>query len=522
VVALDYNPKRLELATALGAEWALDLSRNGIEEAIRETTAGRGVDAVVIAAATGSSEPFEHAASIARDRARVVMVGMTGTAFPYAEFMKKELKIVMSRSYGPGRYDDDFETRGVKYPVGWVRWTETDNLVEILRLMQPNQELRLDVSSLITHRFPLLEAKEAYSLVTSGSEHLGVLLTYTGDKEILTTPTITSSRGSIGDCVIGVIGGGNYARTVLLPKLKQMSGISLGTLVTERGFSAGSGQEHFGFLKAATDVAAVMENDGINAVVIATRHDSHAELASQALKAGKAVWVEKPLALDLHELNAVIEARNAVPEESGAFLQIGFNRRFAPATVQLKAALARQEGPKVLIIRINAGAIAADHWVHASDTGGGRLVGEGCHFIDLARALVGFTISRVDAKAAVNTDGACDDAAISLSFSDGSLASIIYTARGDARSGKERIEAYAGGASYLIDDFRVFTASGDVKAAKWKGNQDKGVDGSLTAFVNAIVNGGPAPVDEVELIETSSATLAVMESLRSGQAVELN
>ena len=160
--------------------------------------------------------------------------------------------------------------------------------------------------------------------------------------------------------------------------------------------------------------------------------------------------------------------------------------------------------------------------MHASDTGGGRLGGEGCHFIDLARALVGFTISRVDAKAAVNTDGACDDAAISLSFSDGSLASIIYTARGDARSGKERIEAYAGGASYLIDDFRVFTASGDVKAAKWKGNQDKGVDGSLTAFVNAIVNGGPAPVDEVELIETSSATLAVMESLRSGQAVELN
>ncbi len=522
VVALDYNLERLKLASALGAEWALDLSKGGVEEIIREMTAGRGADAVIITAATESSEPFEHAASMARDRASVVMVGMTGTAFPYAEFMKKELKIVISRSYGPGRYDDDFETRGVKYPVGWVRWTETDNLVEILRLMQPNQEPQLDISSLITHRFSFEEAETAYSLVTSESEHLGVLLTYTGYKGDLTFPTITPSCNQIRNCVIGVIGAGNYARTILLPKLKRISGVSFGTLVTERGFTAEYGQEHFGFLQAASDTTAVMENDGINAVVIATRHNSHAELASQALKAGKAVWVEKPLALDFDELNAVIEARNSVLEDSGAFLQIGFNRRFAPATEHLRAALARKAGPKVLAIRVNAGAIAAGHWVHSLDTGGGRLVGEACHFVDLARALMGVAISRVDAQAAVNTDGACDDAAVSLSFADGSLASIVYTARGDATSGKERIEAHAGGSSYLIDDFREFTASGDATVSEWKGSQDKGYDRALQAFVNAVVNGGPAPIDEKELIETSSATLAVMESLRSGQVVELN
>ena len=521
VICLDYNPERLKLATEWGAEQALDLAKDGVEMNIREMTQGCGADAIVIAAATESSEPFDTAAAIARDRARVVMVGMTGTAFPYADFMKKELNIVISRSYGPGRYDEDFETRGIKYPKGWVRWTETDNLAETLRLMRLDLEGRLDVSRLITHRFALEEAEQAYGLVTGGGKHLGVVLTYSGDVEETARLTIKPANGQGGSCVIGAIGGGNYARTVLFPKLKGLAGVTLATLVTESGASAEHGQETFGFSVAATDASAVMENEMINAVIVATRHDNHAELAKSALKAGKAVWIEKPLALDFDGLNAVVKARNGQPDENTAFFQIGFNRRFAPATVRLRDALARQAGPKVLAIRVNAGAIPADHWVHAPDVGGGRLVGEACHFIDLARALVGAAITSVDARAARNTDGAADDAAISLGFVDGSLASIIYTARGDTSVGKERIEAHAGGATYLIDDFQSFLVSGDDSATGWKGRQDKGSDEALKAFTEAVTSGGPAPIDEAELIETSNATLAVMESLRSGEVVKL-
>jgi len=519
VVALDYDDGRRALAETLGAEAAPDFSH--AEGTVREMTGGMGCDAVIIAAATSSSEPFDTAAAIARDRARVVLVGLTGTAFPYADFMKKELNIIVSRAYGPGRYDEAFETRGVRYPEGWVRWTETANLEETMRLIRPGAGPRLDVTPLISHRFPFADAEAAYDLVTGGEKHLGVVLEYAGAAETPARPAIKAGTGPAGGCAIGAIGGGNYARTVLLPKLKGLAGVTLATLVTERGASAEHGQQTFGFANADTDPAAVMEDGAINAVVVATRHDSHAGLAARALAAGKSVWVEKPLALSFEQLNAVIEARNGQAEGSGAFFMIGFNRRFAPATERMKQALARHAGPKVISMRINAGAIPAEHWVHDPQAGGGRLLGEACHFIDLARALTGAAITRVDAQAAANTDGAADDASISLSFADGSLANIVYTARGDASSGKERIEAHAGGASYAIDDFRALTVSGDSTTKPWKGVQDKGFDAALKAFAEAVAKGGPAPVDEAELVETSAATLAVVESLRTGSAVEL-
>jgi len=518
VVALDYDDERRALAKALGAEAAPEFGL--ADTTVHEMTQGLGCDAVIIAAATSSSEPFETAAAVARDRARVVLVGLTGTEFPYADFMKKELNIVVSRSYGPGRYDEDFETKGVKYPEGWVRWTETANLEETLRLMQPGNAQRLDVAPLISHRFPFGDAEAAYDLVTGGERHLGVILEYAGVTETA-RPAIKPATGPAKGCVIGAIGGGNYAKTVLLPKLKGLAGVTLATLVTERGASAEHGQGTFGFANADTDPATVMGDDTVNAVVVASRHDSHADLAARALAAGKSVWVEKPLALTFEQLNAVIEARNGQADDGGAFFMIGFNRRFAPATERLRAALARHAGPKVISMRINAGAIPAEHWVHDPGTGGGRLLGEACHFIDLARALVGAAITRIDAQAATNTDGAADDAAISLSFADGSLANIVYTARGDTSSGKERIEAHAGGATYLIDDFRALTVSGDAATKPWKGAQDKGFDAALKAFADAVAKGGPAPVDEAELIETSAATLAVLESLRLGSPVEL-
>ena len=530
-VALDYNPGRLDLARRMGAQAALDLADGGVEEAVSALTAGVGCDGILIAAATDSSEPLATAAAIARDRARVCMVGATGTAFPRREFMQKELNLVVSRSYGPGRYDEDFEGRGMKYPAGFVRWTETKNLAECVRLMSPALARRLDVAPLITHRFPLDEAEAAYALVTGANEpHLGVVLTYPGDSADAADagapagarePSFPApAAGPAGKgCVLGVIGAGNFARTVLLPELKKLTGVRLHTVVTRRGASAEKSRQTFGFAHAGTDEAAVLENPDINAVLIATRHDSHAELTARALEAGKAVLVEKPLGLDREQINRVIAARNG----SAAFFQVGFNRRFAPMAVTVRDRLRGTAGPRFVLLRVNAGSMAADHWVRASDEGGGRILGEVCHFVDLARFLIGAPIASVLADTGAATGGIGDDVTLTLRFADGSLATVAYTALGDMAFGKERIEAYAGGAVFTIDDFRTLVVAEDGRVASRgsRRRQDKGFTGALKAFVGAVAAGGPAPVDEAEVVETSFATIAVLESLRAGTRIDL-
>jgi predicted dehydrogenase len=530
-VALDYNPGRLDLARRMGAQAALDLADGGVAEAVSALTAGVGCDGILIAAATDSSEPLATAAAIARDRARVCMVGDTGTAFPRREFMQKELNLVVSRSYGPGRYDEDFEGRGVKYPAGFVRWTETENLAECVRLMSPALARRLDVAPLITHRFPLDEAEAAYAMVTGASEpHLGVVLTYGGDSADAADagapagardPSFpATAAGPAGKgCVLGVIGAGNFARTVLLPELKKLAGVRLHTVVTRRGASAEKTRQTFGFAHAGADEAAVLENPDINAVLIATRHDSHAELTARALEADKAVLVEKPLGLDRQQINRVIEARNG----SAAFFQVGFNRRFAPLAVTVRDRLRGTAGPRFVLLRVNAGSMAADHWVRASDEGGGRILGEVCHFVDLARFLIGAPIASVLADTGEATGGISDDVTVTLRFADGSLATVAYTALGDMAFGKERIEAYAGGAVFTIDDFRTLVVAEDGRVASHgsRRRQDKGFTGALKAFVGAVAAGGPAPVDEAEVVETSFATIAVLESLRAGTRIDL-
>ncbi len=520
-VALDYDPARLDLAADLGAEATFNLADDSLDRAVAALSGGRGCDAVLIAAATDSSEPFSTAAAIARDRARVTMVGLTGTEFPYGEFMKKELNIIVSRSYGPGRYDSDFEARNVKYPEGWVRWTETENLAETLRLMAPGRRARLDVSALITHRYAIDAAEAAYDLITTGAEpHLGVMLGYPETPSAAPRPAFAEPKGGGGVCVLGVIGAGSFAKSILLPEFKKMNGVRLHTIATQRGASAEHSQQAFGFEHAAADETAVLDNPEINAVLVATRHDSHAELTARALDAGKAVLVEKPLALSFDEINAVIEARNGAGD-GGAFFQVGFNRRFAAMTTKVADGLARTEGPRVVLIRVNAGAIAAEHWVHAADEGGGRVLGEVCHFVDLARFLTGAPIASVQADAAHSAEATCDDVSVALRFADGSLATILYTALGDAASGKERIEVYAGGRSFAIDDFRRLTGSGLSGGGVDSRAQDKGFGPALAAFAGAVASGGPPPIDEAELIETSAATVAVMESLRSGGRIDL-
>lgn len=521
VVAFDTNPARLALARQMGAELTLDPTAEGIDSAVAALSGGIGCDSVLIAAATESSEPLALAAGLARDRARVVMVGKVGTEFDYAAFMKKELSLSVSRSYGPGRYDPDFEGAGIKYPVGWVRWTETENLREAVRLMGRGRPGRLDVGALITHRFPFAAAEDAYTLVTEGGEpHLGVVLTY--DEAGASLPAAPAfpapTAAPAGRCVLGMIGAGAFARTVLLPELVRLPGVELRTLCTQRGASAEHGQQTFGFAHATTDLDAVLGDPAINAVLIATRHGSHAELTARALAAGKAVLVEKPLAMDHAQLERVIAARQG----SAAFFLVGFNRRFAPLVDSMQAHLARHAGPRLIQIRVNAGAVPPDSWVNAADEGGGRILGELCHFVDLARALAGAPIVTVAAEAVAAGPGPCDDVATTLTFADGSLATLLYTARGDTASGKERIELFAGGSVAVLDNFRslALTSGGRTRTEKSLA-QDKGHRAELAAFVQAVAAGGPAPVDEAELVESSRATLAVLDSLREGRRIDL-
>ncbi len=498
VVALDVDVARIDLARQLGVERISEIDDAAINR-ILAWSGDKGVDAVLIAAATDSNEPFATAAAIARDRARVVLVGKTGTEFSYRDFMQKELSVIVSRSYGPGRYDDDFESRGMTYPEGYVRWTETANLAECARLMSPTRQPRLNIAPLISHRFSLEQAEDAYALVTGHEPHLGVVLTY--KDALVKTPHQSFAEPKVqitdGKCVLGVIGAGNFARTQLLPALKGMKNIILHTLVSERGASAEHSQETFGFSQASTNADDVFSNKDINAVLIATRHDHHANLTIKALQAGKSVLVEKPLALNREDINAIAAARN----ESQGFFQVGFNRRFAPMSINMREFLGKHAGPKFVLLRINTGALPADHWIHDTEQGGGRILGEACHFVDLARYLISAAIESVQASAPRTGTVPCEDATITLRFTDGSLATIAYTAQGDSVYSKERIEAYAGGAVMVIDDFRECTIAENGQIKSKKAASGKGIALGLQAFIDAILNGGPVPIDEAEIIE---------------------
>lgn len=521
VIALDYNPERLELAKKCGAESAVNLGDAGAEDAILGLTQGRGADGVLIAAATDSSEPFQLAGAIARDRARVCMVGMTGTEFPYRDFMQKELNLVVSRSYGPGRYDEDFEGRGTKYPIGWIRWTETDNLGECVRLMDPTLSHRMDMSALITHHFKLEESEAAYTMITGGTEpHMGVVLTYPEGEAKADTPKPTftpASKESAETVMVGAIGAGNFAKGVLMPEFAKISNVHFHTLATRRGATAEHGATALKFANATADSDDILKNADINAVVITTRHDSHAHLTAAALKAGKNVLVEKPLAMDRAQLQSIVDARNG----TDAFFQVGFNRRFAPMTVKIKNHLARFTGPKTVLLRVNAGAVPQESWVNAPDEGGGRIIGEMCHFVDLARFLVGAEIKSVTADAAQTAGGPADDVTATLRFADGSLATIVYTGQGDTAFSKELIEGYAGGTVITMDNYRQLTITENGSTKKESAAQDKGFSVAANVFCAAVKSGGPAPIDEAELVESTVATIAVLESLQSGGRIDL-
>jgi len=522
VLGIDTDPARVELARRLGAT-AVDISagENPLEAAAA-FSGGRGVDAVLLTAATESDEPVHQAAEMCRQRGRIVLVGVTGLKLNRADFYAKELSFQVSCSYGPGRYDRGYEEDGVDYPYGLVRWTEQRNFEAVLRLMADG---KLNTDELVSHRFEITEAHAAYDVLARQSP-LGILIQYSDDLAGLNRPVQRPERRvALADgaqapvsATVGMIGAGNYATQVLIPALRS-AGANLSLLASVGGVSSVHAGTKYGFEAATTDPDAVLSASDIDTVVIATRHDTHARYAAAALRAGKHVFVEKPLALNRAELEDVREACEAVGDGAQRpLLMIGFNRRFSPLAVRLKQLLDQRAEPKALVMTVNAGAVPDDHWVQDPTQGGGRIIGEACHFIDLLRFLVGAPLTALQGMRMGIAPGISvrdDKAMLSLAFADGSIGTVHYLANGHRAFPKERLEVFCGGSVMQLDNFRTLTGFGWPGFSKARlGRQNKGNAACIDAFVAAVQAGAPAPIPVTEIFEVSAATLDAADCLR--------
>jgi predicted dehydrogenase/threonine dehydrogenase-like Zn-dependent dehydrogenase len=519
VLGIDFDESKLELARQFGAE-TVSLSKG--EDPVVAGMAfskGRGVDGVVITASTKSSDPVSQAARMSRKRGRIILVGVTGLELNRSEFYEKELSFQVSCSYGAGRYDSNYEDKGQDYPFGLVRWTEQRNFEAILDMMADG---RLDVKPLIYHRFNFDDAVEAYKTLSDDKQALGIILEYPDVpqdslmvKQVILKSDVTFNAD---EPVCGFIGAGNYASRILIPAYAK-AGAKLHTIVSSGGVSATHHGEKHGFHKAATDVAEVLDNKDINTVAVVTQHNTHAGYVIDALTHGKNVFVEKPLALDDNELDAIEKAYDEYAKPASSRLMVGFNRRFAPQIVKMKSLLESVNQPKAFIMTMNAGAIPKDTWVQDIKVGGGRIIGEACHYIDLMLYLAGSKIVSVQARR-MGTHPAVevteDKAAILLGFADGSFGTINYLANGGKAFPKERIEVFAGDAVLQLDNFRKLRGFG------WKNfkkmnllRQDKGQDACAAAFLESIRSGKPSPISFDELMEVSRYTIEVARQLRS-------
>jgi predicted dehydrogenase len=522
VLGVDPDPAKAALARRFGAQVIEVASGEDPLAAAMAFSRGRGVDAVLITAATTSSEPVAQAAHMCRKRGRIVLVGVTGLTLNRADFYEKELSFQVSCSYGPGRYDPSYEQRGEDYPVGFVRWTEQRNFEAVLDMMAAQS---LDVRPLLTHRFAVADAAAAYELLASGSEpYLGIMLDYPGHSSVTATRTIAlnmaaaprsaaASAAARTDAVrIAFVGAGNYGSRVLMPAFAA-SGAQLRAVASSGGVTAAHYGRKYGFATATTDVDTLFASGEVDALVVCTRHDSHAALVCRALQAGKHAFVEKPLALTLAQIDAIEDAwRTGAGSGPQPLVMVGFNRRFAPQVVRMKTLLAAVREPKNFIITVNAGAIPSQHWTQDPAVGGGRLIGEGCHFIDLTRFLAGAPITAAHVFAAGRT---ADNASITLRFADGSVGAVHYLANGHRAVPKERIEVYAGGRVLQLDNFRLLTGHG------WPGfrsmrlwRQDKGQAACARAFVTAIRAGTGAPIPMDELLEVARVSVTLGEQAR--------
>ncbi len=536
VWGVDTNPKRVALAGQFGAAAC---SRHEAEDSARAFTANRGFDSVIICADTSSNDPVTLAGTIARDRANIVATGAVGLTFPRKIYFEKELSFINSRSYGPGRYDSNYEENGRDYPIGYVRWTEGRNFEAVVSLLESG---KLKVESLITHRFPIEQAAEAYEIITGKKKEpfLGVLLRYqvsgdevsgdevsgdevSGDgsgKISLIPKNLTPDTQKPDTVKLGVLGAGLYANATLLPALKKVKDVELVGIASAGGLHAAHSGRKFGFRYACSEDEQILNDPEINTVLILTRHDSHADLAVKALQAGKHVFVEKPLAVNSIQLS---EVSKQLLDTEHWVLTAGFNRRFAPLAQTLSSSIFPRAEPLYAHYRVNAGYIPLNHWVHDPEQGGGRLIGEGCHFIDFLTFLVGSAPVSVSAAALPNGGKYREDnVTMTFTFADGSIGVVDYLANGDKSFPKERVEVFCGGMVAVLDDFRTLETvkDGKKKAVKLWG-QDKGHFNEMQALVRAIRSGIP-PIPYEQLIGVTQAGFAAVESIRkNGEKVNL-
>jgi predicted dehydrogenase/threonine dehydrogenase-like Zn-dependent dehydrogenase len=527
VWGVDLDPKRVNLAERLGAESAA--LRKDAEDAARTFTASRGFDSVIICADTPASDPLALAGAVARDKGRVVAVGAIGMTLPRKPYYEKEIDFRVSRSYGPGRYDLLYEEAGVDYPYGYVRWTEQRNLAAFLSMLATG---KVDVAPLITHTFPVAEAAAAYKLISGKTRKkesfLGVLLSYPPKAGRVTSIAIRNepAKQSRAENVrLGVLGAGNFATLVALPAVARIRRIEKVSIVSAGGLTATLAAKEFGFLRAASNPSDVLEDPSINAVGIFTRHHLHAALTSHSLRNGKHVFCEKPLALREEELAEVEKSWKEAQRREPRVLMVGFNRRFAPLIAPVRRMIADAGEPPVMALRVNAGPLPRGHWTQDPVQGGGRILGEACHFVDLMTFLAGALPVRVYACGApafgVDTE---DNFSATLEFANGAVGSLLYTSAGDRAFPKERLEVFCGERVAVLEDFRRVEVwrKGGRRAWSSRMSQDKGHRAVWEAFIRSLENGAPAPIPAEEIFGVTRATFALLRAVRGKKVEDLH
>jgi predicted dehydrogenase/threonine dehydrogenase-like Zn-dependent dehydrogenase len=509
VIGIDFDPKKIELAKQFGAETFNLSKQSDVVAFVKQKTNDRGVDGVILTLSTDSQDPIHNAAQMCRKRGRLVLVGVTGLHLMRSDFYEKELSFQVSCSYGPGRYDSLYEEKGQDYPFGFVRWTAQRNMEAFLDLLADQQ---INVKDLITHRFNVTEAEIAYKALYQG-DSLGIILQFDSQRDFLSASERvvqhSQERVAAGQIQVGFIGSGNYAIRVLCPALKKSEAV-LNTVCSSGGMNAAYAARKFGFLKSTTDLETILECKEINTVYITTRHSSHADLVCKALKAGKNVFVEKPLALTLEEVDKIETVYKGL-KGSKPLLMIGFNRRFSPFVQKMKELLDSTSAQKSFIMTVNPGEIPPEHWTQDLKEGGGRIIGEGCHFIDLLRYLVGSKIIRHEFVGFKQSSLAQSDCgSISLGFEDGSFGVIHYLANGHRSFPKERLEVFAEGKTLVMNNFLTLQGMGWKSFSKMRRFlQDKGQQNCINAFNQAILEGKDSPIPFEEIVEVARVTIEV-------------
>jgi polar amino acid transport system substrate-binding protein len=519
VIGLDIDKSLFEQAKKSGCELVLESDKNAVST-ILSATDSYGCDSVIITAGTSSSEPLNMSMEICRKRGTVVIVGAVGMDLNRHPFYKKEINLTISASYGPGRYDPEYEERGIDYPLHYVRWTENRNMKAVLDLISQG---RLDVNILTTHRYSIGNAEDAYKLVSGDTDekYLGILLEYPSSEhrskpdKVISIPIRKKIEGDIG---LGVIGAGQFAQNYLLPPLKELKTkpVILSTTTPANANSLGG---HFGFAKTTTSGSEVIADKDVSLVVCATRHDSHAQYVLESIKAGKDVFCEKPLCVNEEELQEIIEAKNGSPSR----LMVGFNRRFSKPFIDIKEFISKSSQPLNIIYRVNAGAIPSEHWTQQVDQGG-RIIGEGCHFIDTMVYLTGSLPQSVVSIAMHGSDKnqpGDNNVSVSIKFADGSVGTLHYISSGDKSVPKEYCEIHSGGLSAVMDNFEKITLYQAGKQTDKTYNGEKGIKAELEALIKSIRNGQPSPISFDEIISVTKATIAAVESIKSQSLISI-